>query len=383
LKVKIINKRSVDCDRIDFLNDYYDRRFWKQESYSRKNNPFYLQEYLLIKAGFTLESSDKWSAVYTIEDKMINKIVNKKKEGYHINCYRSTYPPGFTEKSIDLSTVGLESFYEYKNDKECAVFQFEYFKGDTTFLSAKYLDGQLHGEFIVFDNYPRPMTLGGFFSFGKKEGYWTEEDGRGYYENGLKEGYWTEEDGFGLYKKGVKTDHWYEISGNGSYEDGKRFGEWIIYENEDAPDAPLKRPIKVIFENGKKIINDGQFAIDYDFRSDQKWAQGQFKDGNKTGKWVYYYDSGEICSEIDYDEGNIIRERNILLDKEGFKKSDITIEKNKKHSIYFHKNGKVRRTIDYKYDKTTKRFMKNGLLVKYDLKGKKIDEIKYLDDEEI
>lgn len=356
-------------------------------SYESKNYNFNLRsfiEHLLLKVG--CEFSTK-SGTWHISDDIINKTENGKKEGYHIDLYFEEKFHKTSNNQIDarISEVGiLKSVIEYRNGKKICEYQIESFKGSAKFISMNFINGKLHGEYKEFytDGFENNIFYGGYYKYGLKEGYWKMSDGNGFFLNGLKDGPWITESGYGKYENDEKSKYWVEDQGFGHYKNGERNGKWVIYENHVAEPA-LRKPIEVHYENGKKIIKDGSFSINYGGDPSKPWTEGQFENGTKQGKWVTYYESGDICSEIDYDHGNVVKERTILLNDEGFKVSDITIEKNKKHSIYFHKNGKVRRTIDYKYDETTKRFMKNGLLVKYDSKGKKIDEIKYLDDEEI
>ena len=393
------------------MNDYFvSEKNIPSIIYRQKHmNAFFLKENLLIKAGFKLESLDEAMAIYYIEDKMINKTVNNKKEGYwittpgrvkqkkfkpplkeHTRLFESDELQALYEEEEDalrfirskwekeneekIDYQLLKSFHEYKNGEKCAEYEFDYFKGIEIITSKKYFEGQLHGEMISGD-------LGGYYKYGIKEGYWNEKSGRGFYTNGLKDGPWHENYGSGLYNNGNKINYWQEETGSGYYKDGKKNGEWVIFENPDSHDPALKRPIKVMFERGKQVIKDGRFTIDYVFISKKRWAEGQFKNGIKTGKWIYYYPSGKICSEIDYDKGSIVKERNIVFNKNNILDSEIIIKKDKRQCIYFHKNGKISRTIEYSFIKKTKRWLKNGLLINYDSKGKKIDEIKYINDE--
>ena len=288
-----------------------------------------LHNFLLLKAGFSYDAPQK---LYTIDEKKINNEVDGKKDGAHID-YDQNYG------------VFIRTYCEYKNGLRDG-FYAEFWKCGHSLLT-KYSKDKLHG-------YTRRSNCRGFF--GKAM--------HGFSSNGIKEG------------------EWIENGGKGNYKNGLREGEWIVLEQTDNWDSNRARylydyPSKLLYKNGKQIIQDGKFIVHHE--SGNLWAEGYYKNGAKDGKWTCFYDNGNIYSEILYTNGKILKEREILYDGADNKKSDITIEKNKRCCIWYSK-GKRKRLINYKYDSIKKSYYRNGLFIDY-YEGNKILEVNYKNDE--
>jgi len=324
-----------------------------------------LQNFLLLKAGFSYDASQK---LYTIDEKKINNEVDGKKDGPHFDY-------------VDGHNSFISRYCEYKNGLRDG-FYAEFWKCGHSLLT-KYSKDKLHG--YTRRSHCRDVfgkAKHGFSSNGLKEGEWIENGGKGNYKNGLREGEWIDDDGKGYYENGYKEGEWIENEGKGNYKNGLREGEWIILEQTDNWDSNRARylydyPSKLLYKNGKEIIQDGKFIVHHE--SGNLWAEGSHKNGAKDGKWTCFHDNGNIYSEILYKNGEILKEREILYDGADNKKSDITIEKDKRCCIWYSK-GKRKRLINYKYDSIKKSYYKNGLFIDY-YKGNKILEVNYKNDE--
>ena len=77
--------------------------------------------------------------------------------------------------------------------------------------------------------------------------------------------------------------------GEGSFKDGKRVGKWVFYFDN----GQLRQ--KSEYKDGKAV---GEWIHYWD--NGQLWYKGVYKDGKKVGKWVYYKYHGTIDEKITY-----------------------------------------------------------------------------------
>ena len=61
--------------------------------------------------------------------------------------------------------------------------------------------------------------------------------------------------------------------GEGSFKDGKRVGKWVFY-----------------FDNGQLMM------------------KGEYKDGKRVGKWINYFDNGQLRQKSEYKDGKAVGE---------------------------------------------------------------------------
>ena len=114
---------------------------------------------------------------------------------------------------------------------------------------------------------------------------------KGYYENGFMDREWTF-----YYENGNIKGIGHYINGDGS-DDGNtgiprhnREGEWNFY-HEDGE----------IYE--KQNWANGQMAGDYiTYHNGIIESKGNYKDGGRDGKWIWYYENGIIESEGNYKD---------------------------------------------------------------------------------
>lgn len=145
------------------------------------------------------------------------------------------------------------------------------------------------------------LLMDGSYEFGKEVGQWKNfwPNGRlknqSYYDKGLLNGAWYSftENGklslFGRYKKGNKTGKWTEFYSNGKTK------EVISYKIHKVKNATLE--VVAIGLEGKQSVRHGPYKaysqIDYTLKEN-----GNYKKGQKTGKWVNYYPGGVIPTVV-------------------------------------------------------------------------------------
>jgi len=327
-----------------------------------------LQNFLLIKAGFSYDPSKK---IHTIDDQQINNVIDGKKEGTHIS-----FTGGY-----------IKYFNQYKNDLKHG-YEAEFFKGGFAAF-AEYSNGAIHGDYRKENIFGSKVAQGSYAN-GIKNGKWIENGGGGFYENGVKIGKWIDDYGNGNYENGVKEGKWIEFlqshktedryykngfdkpitrHASGYYKNGVKEGKWSGFD--------AIGPYEIIYKYGEKIIKNTKFTINHE--SGNLWAEGYYKNGLKDGTWICLHDNGNLYSEILYKEGRIFKEREILYENDRNKKGDITKEGNNRCCIWY-SSGQRKRLINYKSD-SRGYYVKNGLFIDY-YKGNKIFEVNYKDDEE-
>ncbi|HZZ27376.1 MAG TPA: hypothetical protein VFE46_05150 [Pirellulales bacterium] len=127
----------------------------------------------------------------------------------------------------------------------------------------------------------------------KVERHVTQDSEGNYYNHGL----WTEWD-----EKG-------RLVGSGEYRYGKRQGRWLRwYGQSDSPmfNGPLYKDFQSPFigeANFEDGVLNGTWKI-FDSKN-RKVSEWEFDHGERTGKSVWYYPSGQKHREVDYRAGQI------------------------------------------------------------------------------
>ena len=192
-----------------------------------------------------------------------------------------------------------------------------------------YVNEVKHGDYEIFYFNGKTKIKGSYLN-GKQNGTWTW-----YYENGNVE---SKVD----YSRG-------NIQGKliNYYENGKIEGTYS-YENDLEIGTSLK-----YYDNGVK-----KFSVEY-------------YEGKKHGKHVFYDTSGKLQLIRFYNHGEIIGYS--YLDKNGTEIAMIPLSKESGTIKAFFDNGKVSKTMDYKYGEFINSYKS------YAYSGNLIEEIKYLD----
>jgi len=167
----------------------------------------------------------------------------------------------------------LEKSYD-ENSKSTPDYAIDY--GEIITKEGYYLDGKLHGDFIVS------------YSSGK-----------------LKES--------GIYNKGRKEAEWKKLMLNGdtvhivNYSLGEMKGPftiWSYYSHEVLKDA--KRSLVKIKHQGIYKINmlNGNYVES--FQNGTVKCSGAYIDDNREGQWIWYYETGIIKETATYKLGELI-----------------------------------------------------------------------------
>ena len=118
-------------------------------------------------------------------------------------------------------------------------------------------------------------------------------------------------------------------------------------ENEDGDKIEYQ-----FYRNGNELIKHGYYK---EYGEDgQKWKEGNYKDGEKDGKWFEYYEDGQIKWEINYKDGKWDGKR-----------------------VKYYENRQIMEEGNYKDGK------QEGKWVKYDVEGNITDEYCYDMGEEV
>ncbi len=244
----------------------------------------------------------------------------------------------------------------------------EYFEDGKRKTELNYLNGKFNGLQSYWSSNGNKIQEKNYID-GKQQGLWTlyyQETGikkeETNYIDGVQEGLWTEwyEDGQKRrernFKNGERDSTWTTWYKNGNkkflagYSNGKLNGKYIrwyeggIIKELDGDYLNNKKHKKWIYwsKNGQKTeeinydkgIHHGSHIKWFGEKSDQhKNFHVNYKDGDKDGKWHYWYSSGVDSLKATYLNGEkdghwIWWRKNGLKDKEGFYK------KEKKHGLW-------------------------------------------------
>lgn len=207
---------------------------------------------------------------------------NGKKQGY----WKEYYPSGklmAEGKYKDSYKVGVWNYYyengklEQKgkyNSKQNPVGEWNYYyENGNIYKIENYLDGELDGDYIEFNDTGKIIVKGQYFE-GLKTGLWE------YYIGDIIQK--------GKYFDGAETDWWVFTS----VPDGK-----ILYKGK--------------FIDG---IPDGKHTWYYG--NGKKRKEGNYNMGLKSGDWNFYDDNGSLFLIITYRQGIEIKYNNMLIKPE-------------------------------------------------------------------
>ena len=143
--------------------------------------------------------------------------------------------------------------------------------------------------------------------------------GKEEYPNGVVEVEYQHYTSFFFYK----TKHgWYKsyygsgkLAREGNYKDGEKDGKWIYYDG----DGKLAREGN--YKDGEK---DGRLVRYY--KSGTISGEANHKDGEKDGKWVYYNEDGKIEREENFKDGMLVSNKR----------------------LWYHMDGKIKKEASYK-----------------------------------
>lgn len=137
--------------------------------------------------------------------------------------------------------------------------------------------GKRSGEWIVFFENGQ-LKEKGHYDWGIKQGYWVSYskvgylESRGIFNNGIKDGSWTIRESWRGY-------------GVGTFVNGKKDGVWEHYWDSTLSGLMLR-------EHFVKGIRHGPFQNYWE--DGQQKAIGQFKNGEKSGYWIFHDSDGSV-----------------------------------------------------------------------------------------
>jgi antitoxin component YwqK of YwqJK toxin-antitoxin module len=106
-----------------------------------------------------------------------------------------------------------------------------------------------------------------------------------------------------------KTTHWYETGQKHREENYKKgvkdglYTEWY---------ANGQKKFEVIYKKGLyyELNSDkpysGEVIVYYDYENEDKYFEGNYKDGKEDGLWTYWYRNGQLEKKIIYENGRKI-----------------------------------------------------------------------------
>lgn len=194
--------------------------------------------------------------------------------------------------------------YNYENGKLSGEYKTWYEDGK---LKSIYVnkDHNANGPYIEYFNNGKVSKSGDYLD-DKLDGVWKYyySNGRlsrtGSYANDLGEGEWT------FYNQRG------ELTERRNLKGGKYHGEDKFYVNGNLffvntyDDGKLKKV--VYYDEGGKVTKefgspDGNFSLKGYFSTGELRSEGEVKDGELSGKWKYYYRTGQLLSEYIYEKG--------------------------------------------------------------------------------
>lgn len=113
---------------------------------------------------------------------------------------------------------------------------------------------------------------------------------------------------------------------------------------ETYPDGSEKRICWYVGKGeNREMIREATF-----YPNKQKQMEGGYKDNERDGKWVYWYENGKIWSEGIFIHGKAEGKRTAYFDNgkiryEGFYKEDMRVGKWR----FFDENGRLLKEVDY------------------------------------
>jgi len=218
----------------------------------------------------------------------------------------------------------------------------------TLLAQEKIKDG--HKKFY-FEN--GTISSEGIIKNGKPEGYW-----KNYYSNGIKKSEGNRKN-FLLDSNWIFYNEFRDTTYKINYKEDKKNGLKITYS--DSCNIILE-------ENFLADIKQGITTHYYDTLEKIKWKEINYEDNIENGSAYEYGLDGRLITIMIYKKGT-------LIGKENINRYDT---QNKKTGVWkkFHtKNGKLKEEATYKND------LLNGYLKEYDLKGKLINAVLYIDGE--
>lgn len=194
------------------------------------------------------------------------------------------------DKDKNLYKIG-----NLKNGLKDGKWTFYYLDGDRKLLQKEieYKDGVKNGKFSEFYLYGRLKKEGQYIN-GNKDGEWKtyDKDGNIILKESYKNGQLH-----GEFERKI-NNHSLRISGQ--YINGKREGEWCKANDWST--------IKLNYKDG---VKDGKYSISklVDMCPEENYYpvksfNGEFKNGRREGKWIFYYLDGKLKEEREYKNGS-------------------------------------------------------------------------------
>ncbi|WP_185968909.1 toxin-antitoxin system YwqK family antitoxin [Carboxylicivirga sp. M1479] len=209
---------------------------------------------------------------------------------------------------------------ELVNSKEEGKWTYWYENGNTQ-LIAHYNEGTPDSVWQWFNDQGKLVTEG-FYKLGLEDGIWINyhENGiqqdSGRYENGRMTGLWKswytnsqllQE---GLYNRSLQEGLWLsyhengKLASEGQMKENNATGQWKIYSESGDLESIIthESPERLVIENvwdehGQQLVKDGNGTFYTYYASGQVLATGQVKDGLKSGKWLSYFENGQVQEE--------------------------------------------------------------------------------------
>lgn len=76
-------------------------------------------------------------------------------------------------------------------------------------------------------------------------------------------------------------------------------GQHFQIENYEGGDVKIRREVNVLSD--QSLVNHGQF-VEY-YKNGQKFAEGRYDNGARTGEWTFWYENEMKCKTVQYRDG--------------------------------------------------------------------------------
>lgn len=334
-----------------YWKTYYETGILKSEG-NRKNHlldstwRFYSEEGVLQKEIAYRENKRSGPTLtFTTEGFLLTK-ENFEADIKQGNSF-SYFPEGTVRRQTPFEK-GLRhgTGYEYgKDSRVVSIFVFENnYTKQRQEINRKDRNGKKTGKWIEFyDN--GEISLEGYYRDGMRNGYFREYDRRGVMVSTTK---WRDdkvvEDAEELVNLDIRKEYYNnaKVKSVGSFKDGMPEGVTRFYDQEGEISTSKIYSKGVLL--GEGIVDEGgirqgtwkEFYADGSLR-----AEGDYKDGQKIGEWIFYFQSGKVAQKGKYIAG----------------------ERPHGDWVWYYENGSVRR------EETFYRGIEDGKLVEYSDSG--------------